>query len=213
MRAIVFDVFGTLCEIGDPRRPFGRLLRHLHNTGYDPHDDPARWLMSRPLDLRATVAELGASAAVSDDLIAALESDLQAELASVRLFPDVLPALAGLRSTGVKIGVCSNLAAPYAAPVLSLLPNDLDFYGWSFEIGAIKPDRAIYQAVCRSLACAPEDVLFVGDTEDADVDGPRAFGMKAVHLDRDGTSTAKTRIASLAELPAHIEKLSRQPRV
>ena len=74
----------------------------------------------------------------------------------------------------------------------------LDAFGTICEIGAIKPEPAIYRAMCDPLGCQPSDILFVGDTEDADVDGPRAFGMRAVHLDRDGTRSAKLCIHSLS---------------
>lgn len=63
------------------------------------------------------------------------------------------------------------------------------------------------------MACAPKDALFVGDTDDADVDGPIAFGMQAFHLGCDKTGTAKVRNASLSELAAVMETLLRQPRV
>ena len=60
----------------------------------------------------------------------------------------------------------------------------LDYYGWSFELDLIKPDRRIYEHVCDALGCVPHKVLMVGDTQAADVDGPRAIGMQAMLLDR-----------------------------
>ena len=38
--------------------------------------------------------------------------------------------------------------------------------------------------MCDALGCAPGEVAFVGDSKRCDVDGPRAFGMQARHLDR-----------------------------
>lgn len=54
--------------------------------------------------------------------LAPLELDLFAELASVTLNPDALWMLILLREAGLKIGICSNLAAPYGIPVQKLLP-------------------------------------------------------------------------------------------
>ena len=79
--------------------------------------------------------------------------------------------------------MCSNLAAEYGPAVLGLLP-DLDAYVLSYEVGLAKPDPAIFQHVCDALGCAPGEVVFVGDSVRCDVDGPRAFGMQARHLDR-----------------------------
>lgn len=198
MTVVVFDAFGTICDIGDLRRPFGRLSKWLRDHGHIPDMDMARWLMTRPLDLRAAAAI--ADARVPDGVIGELEHDLAAELASIALFPDTIASLDELHAAGVRIAICSNLVAPYASPVRALLPFELDHYGWSFEIGAIKPEPAIYRAMCDALACSPPEVLFVGDTEDADFDGPRAFGMRAVLLDREGTSRAPGRIKSLNEV-------------
>ncbi len=36
IKAIVFDVFGTLAEIGDRRRPYARLLRLAAQAGRTP---------------------------------------------------------------------------------------------------------------------------------------------------------------------------------
>ena len=79
--------------------------------------------------------------------------------------------------------MCSNLAAEYGPAVLGLLPG-LDAYVLSYEVGLAKPDPAIFGRVCAELGCAPGEVVFVGDSKRCDVDGPRAFGMQARHLDR-----------------------------
>jgi HAD superfamily hydrolase (TIGR01509 family) len=56
----------------------------------------------------------------------------------------------------------------------------------SFEVGAAKPEPAIYEAVCHALGKRPRDVLFIGDSKRCDFDGPQAFGMQARWLDRRG---------------------------
>ncbi len=122
-------------------------------------------------------------------------------LASVEAFADAVPAVAALRARGLRVGICSNLASPYAVPARLLLPP-MDAYGFSFTVGAIKPEAQIYRAVCAALELQPKQVLMVGDTLEADVIGPLRFGMRAVHLVRDGSaSPAPHRIVALAELP------------
>ncbi len=59
----------------------------------------------------------------------------------------------------------------------------------SFEVGAAKPDPAIYSAVCAALGSQPRDVLFIGDSKRCDMRGPEAFGMQARWLDRKGRQT------------------------
>lgn len=198
IKAIVFDVYGTLVEIEDRRRPYGSLLQLLASAGHIPGSDDAARLMSSPAGLAGTAQLFGIELPMS--ALAQLERDLFAELASVTLYPDVLWTLTSLREAGFKIAVCSNLAAPYAIPIQKLLPFPLDAYAWSFEVGAVKPDPIIYHSVCQSLECVPNEVLFVGDTVEADYNGPRAIGMRSMHLMRKGPAQVEHSIQSLDQL-------------
>jgi hypothetical protein len=81
---------------------------------------------------------------------------------------------------GVRIGVCSNLALPYGFPLLSALPDTPDAVILSYEVGLVKPDPAIFRLVCDRLGFRPAEILFVGDTPSADVEGPRAIGIPAM---------------------------------
>lgn len=196
--AILFDVYGTLAEIGDKRAPFRQLLRLGEQQGRPIDTRDAATVMSLPLGLHEAAQQLGIR--LEPAQLAGLEADLHAEIASIRLFPDTAATLHVLHARGVKLGLCSNLAVDYAAPIVALLPLQLDAYTWSFEAGAIKPDPAIYDRACRALDCAPGRVLMVGDTPAADVDGPRAFGMQSILLDRRQRRAGANVLASLAGL-------------
>ena len=56
-----------------------------------------------------------------------------------------------------------------------------DAHFLSFEIGAMKPDPAIYAHVCASLPCAPGTALFFDDVP-ANVDSAREAGLDAHHV-------------------------------
>jgi len=94
------------------------------------------------------------------------------------------------RLNSYRIGLCTNLAKPYGAAVHALLPG-LDAYVFSYEAGFKKPEPEIYRASCDALICRPEEVLFIGDNHDADVEGPGAFGMQAQLINRKGGQTLK----------------------
>jgi HAD superfamily hydrolase (TIGR01549 family) len=83
-------------------------------------------------------------------------------------------------ASGKKLALCSNLVAPYVAPCQRALPGPMDALIWSCHIGAAKPDPAIYAAAAHALGLEPHDVLFVGDRQLEDVDGPRSVGMRSV---------------------------------
>jgi len=192
IQAIVFDAFGTLCEIHNKRKPFKELARMC------PDRKGAREiLMTRRLGLRDAAAELHFK---SGDL-ATLEVDLEIELASIALYDDVIETLQWARARGLKIAVASNLAAPYAAPLLRLLPFELDAYAWSFEIGYLKPDPRMLSWVCGRLGTPAHATLMIGDTFNADFEGALASGMQAIHLDRSGKLTRSVpSVRSLTEL-------------
>lgn len=61
----------------------------------------------------------------------------------------------------------------------------------------------IYAAIYDRYQCEPHQCLFVGDTLEADVTGPKQYGMKALHLSRNGEAK-NFHIQSLIEVPAHI---------
>ena len=62
-------------------------------------------------------------------------------------------------------------------------------YFLSFEIGAVKPDPAIFAHVCGALPCAPGAALFFDDVK-GNVDAARAAGLDAHHVGGPGEARA-----------------------
>jgi HAD superfamily hydrolase (TIGR01509 family) len=129
-----------------------------------------------------------------------LERDLQAESASIRLRPEIEAIWQVLLDKGLRIGVCSNLALPYGPPLLSALPDPSDAVILSYEVGLVKPDPAIFHLVCDRLGISPAEILFVGDTPSADIEGPQAIGMPAM-LISDFEEYTRREIHRIGELP------------
>ncbi|ACQ95746.1 HAD family hydrolase [Burkholderia pseudomallei] len=175
VNAVFFDAFGTLCDIRIKRRPFGQLAR------FHPDRRRARELvMTRALSLRDAAHELQ----TQDVDLARLEEELAVELASIELYPEAIKVLEALRAASFRIGIVSNLAAPYAEPLLRLLPFAPDACAWSFEVGHLKPDPRIFSCICERLDMAASEALMVGDTFADDYEGALASGLNALHLDR-----------------------------
>jgi len=198
VQAVLFDAYGTLIEIAAKCGPFRQLLHIGAQQGRPVTPSDAVTLMTVPLGLRDAAERLGIQ--LTTEQAAQLDADLRTEIASIRLFPETLATLQQLKLRGYRLGLCSNLAADYAAPITALLASHLDVYVWSFDAGAIKPDPQIYAHSCRALACRPDQILMVGDTYAADVAGPRAYGMQALQLDRTGRSPRNDVLRTLAEL-------------
>nr|WP_245289743.1 HAD family hydrolase [Bradyrhizobium sp. CCH5-A9] len=174
IRAVCFDSFGTLVEIGDKRRPFKTLL------GDDPTPDTVRRVLTKPTSLRDLAYDL--SLALDEESMVALEADLEAELASTRLRHGMKVLWESLRQVGLRVGVCSNLAAPYQSALLRCLPHTPDALVMSFQVGFMKPQAEIYQQVCTQFRLEPEQVLFVGDHFEEDVIGPHCAGLFSMHI-------------------------------
>jgi HAD superfamily hydrolase (TIGR01493 family) len=199
VEAIVFDAFGTLVNIGRPRRPY-RVLADLADGGSSAF---RHRVLTRDLSFDEVVNQTCPQ--LDEAMRGTLRAQLADEVASVRAFDDARHALERFRQAGMKVAVCSNLATPYAAPVLDQLPGPWDALAWSFAVGAAKPDPAIYRFVCDALALSPGRVMMVGDTRDADLEGPRHFGMQARWLQRaPDAERAADVVRSLGALADHV---------
>ena len=92
-----------------------------------------------------------------------------------------------IKKRGLKWAIVSNLATPYAEPLLKLLPFSPDACAWSFAVGYRKPEAGIYRYACEALGVEPSSVLMVGDNLENDYDMPKRLGMQARYLKRSGT--------------------------
>jgi HAD superfamily hydrolase (TIGR01509 family) len=181
--AVIFDAFGTIVQIGAGSHPYRRLLQEGIRQGRRPQPDDAHVLMTRPLNLEGAAEHFGIK--ISPQGLRALEEDLERELESVKAFPEAILAVRALKRAGIRVGVCSNLAMPYAAAIERLFPS-LDAYTYSFSVGALKPEPAIYADACRKLNVEPGQAFMIGDSARCDRDGPMVAGIKGHHLSLDG---------------------------
>ena len=105
-----------------------------------------------------------------------------------RLVPGVLELLEALRGR-VKIGVVTNGPSARQRNKLEsfdIRPEDLDGLAISEDVGAAKPDPAIFRHALAGLGVAPKRVTMVGDSWENDVLGALGSGMAAVWLNRYG---------------------------
>ena len=124
-------------------------------------------------------------------------------------FDDVTPTLATLRERGLTLGMISNIdrKGPDVAQDLGI-ESQLDFIVTSGEVGAEKPDPAIFKAALEKAGASPSEAVHVGDQPSSDVEGALEAGMGAVLLDRDGNHPdfdRCPRIEGMSELPTLLE--------
>jgi HAD superfamily hydrolase (TIGR01549 family) len=122
------------------------------------------------------------------------------------LYPDALPAIAGLRERGVFVGVAGNQSAELEL-WFAAQGWPVDYVASSARLGVRKPDPAFFEALVAAAGCEPAEAAYVGDRVDDDVLPARAARMLAVHVRRgpwgylQDASPADIRVDSLAGLP------------
>lgn len=111
----------------------------------------------------------------------------------VHLFDDSLPALKRL-SKKLPLAAITNGNAD-----LKTIGLENYFQGTiaAHEIGAIKPDKRLFEAAVQLLGVAPESILHIGDDIQSDVIGALQAGMQSAWLNRQGSSTKQLEKLSL----------------
>jgi HAD superfamily hydrolase (TIGR01509 family) len=91
-------------------------------------------------------------------------------------YPDTADVLKGLHRQGIKTAVVSNIAFDVRPAFAALgVTEYVDEVVLSFEVGAVKPDAAIFEAALTRLGVGAEHAVMVGDSDEAD-GGARAIG-------------------------------------
>lgn len=219
--AVVFDLYGTLLEIGSLRTAAARVsetpdafvaawrqkqLAYAHVAAimgrYEDFDRLTRYALY--------YAAAGAGVHLGREDLDALMGAWQ----TVRPFDDVIAALTELRAGGVTTAVLTNGTRKSARAALTNAgAHDLIDVLLSVEdVETYKPDPAVYRMATRRFEAKPEQLVFV-TSNGWDATGAREFGMTVVWCNRAeapvetfGRPPSAT-ITTLAELPASIGAL------
>ena len=132
------------------------------------------------------------------------------------LCPGAADAVRGLAARGVALAVVSNTGRTPGSVLRRYLERQglvghFRALSFSDEVGARKPEAEIFRRALDKLGpLAPGEVAHIGDNPDADVDGARALGLRALHYvtgQRTASSRADLVIGDLAALPARLAEL------
>lgn len=207
VRAVVYDFHNTLAHPVDPRGLWTPTLadeiasargdgatadlaaaRRALGSGY-PWDDPAtrRHHSTREASHASFVALLAAAAGRagapqgSEQVVAEAAFARICAHATYELYPETAEVLRAVDAAGIRQLVLSNhhWDIPETCIALGLVPP-LAVVLTSARLGAEKPHPATYAAAIEAADAAPAEILFVGDSYDCDVAGPRAAGMRAL---------------------------------
>jgi len=208
VRAVFLDALGTLVELEPPwlslrdrvpaeisdERLVSALraeMAYYRDHAHEGRDEPSL------ADLRERCARL-----VSRELGTEVTPDELVASIRFRAYPDAQPALGELRARGLRLIVVSNwdISLPRVLERCGLA-GMVDETVTSAGAGARKPDPAIFNAALELAGADPGEALHVGDTEDEDLAGARAAGIRALLIDRNGDGGD---ISSLKQIVEHL---------
>lgn len=138
LKAVVFDAFGTVVKPVVRSAGYRKLFSQAKDLRF-----ARNMALTKDLDLSGLADLLGVPRPSLSDM-----DLLEAEAEAVELYDDTLITIERLHDMGYNVAICSNLAAPYGPAVRRLLSN-VDEFVFSYEVGFLKPEQGIYDAVCN----------------------------------------------------------------
>lgn len=236
IKAVLFDMFDTLMLIEKNHEFYSpsliRMYNYLHKNGIDVTFNKFNEVYIKVRDalyveadlnweephfnvrVSQTLKNLGYDYDVSSTIVTAATNEFCEEFMKyVRIDKNAKTMLEKLHGK-YKLGIVSNFAIPEC--VLKLLKADgLDgLFNAVVVSGAVnkrKPSPEIFKGALKMLGVSASETVFVGDTIDADVEGPKAVGMKVIYIERRVQKKSEKvcpdqTIKSLNELPLALER-------
>lgn len=203
IRGVLFDLHSTLVDQGDAAEWLALALEQLPDPtehvlpaedrpglvafldriweNAREHDPDSR----RDLDPRAHREVFHALLADGPDVDAAVADALYATLLDTwHAYDDTVPVLAALRAAGIRMAVLSNVGVDVRHVLRREGIADLvDAVVLSCDVGAVKPDAAIFAAALRAIDVDATNALMVGDSGKDDA-GAAHLGIRTLLLPR-----------------------------
>ncbi|MFE4054923.1 HAD family hydrolase [Streptomyces sp. NPDC059096] len=185
VRGISFDLGGTLVrpEAEPTTGQVAQLLGISLAEARTLMEQKAKRCRISPADLAGELA----AAFLRPDLVGRLTYVLERarqRAGQPDVYDDVRPALAALREQGLALFAMTNSLGSSLPEHTPAAFQDLTRVLYSAETGAVKPERAAFTAVENASGLRPKQLLHVGNSLRADVEGAAAAGFHAAWLNR-----------------------------
>ncbi len=230
IKAIFFDLYQTLVCYEPPREELQ--AQALKDFGIDASPEALRWPLvaadefiyqemarcpwnrrseddQKALWVQYEKVLLGEAGLEADEntILGLLGKMRQVEMKLV-LFEDVVPALTELKTTGLKLGLISNIDRDVTSLLEELgLPALLQIVVTSLDAGFTKPHPEIFKAALEKAGVQAAEAMYVGDQYQVDVIGANKAGLRGVLLDRGDYFQEITdcpRIQSLSQITEYL---------
>lgn len=109
---------------------------------------------------------------------------LRGVLAESEAYPDAHDTIEAIAGHGLLVGLLSNADEDFLQSAISRARLRFSVIQSSESLRVYKPNRAVFQALCDRLHCEPAEVLYVGDSPQADVHGAQHAGLRTAWVRR-----------------------------
>ncbi|WP_405654071.1 HAD family hydrolase [Streptomyces sp. NBC_00019] len=185
VRAISFDLGGTLVrpEAEPTTGQVAQLLGISLAEARTLMEQKAKRSRISPTDLAGELSATFHCPDLCGRLTDVLERARQ-RAARPDVYDDVRPTLATLRKQGLALFAITNSLGSSIPDQTPVAFQDLTQVLYSAETGAVKPERAAFAAVEHASGLGPRQLLHVGNSLRADVEGAAAAGFHTAWLNR-----------------------------
>lgn len=206
VKGIIFDCWNTLYFTNLKPHPFVEFAERIGlNFDYDYMKKfEKHFMLKRHDDLHIPIKDLLRDLSIDFDenLVKELEQILKKAFNVMEAYPETNQVLESLKKE-YKLGIISNTESFGFNKIRKKfeLDNKFDVILTSFETGILKPDKKMFEMMLDRLDLNKEDVIFVGDSLDDDINACEDFGIKGVLIDREREcKNYNNRIISLEEI-------------
>ena len=231
VKAVFFDLFDTLARCWPPReeiqkiawQEFGiALTARGVDEGYALADNYMASENASGIPVRNRTPEaaatffaeyerlvlLGAGVHVDQKIARRVWARIQEIPYGLALFDDVIPTLKRLTRFGVVTGLISNINRGSAELLQTL--GLIDYIGFAItskEVGAEKPNAAIFEAALAAAGTTPSQTVHVGDQYLSDIVGALGVGIQPILIDRYQTAGTYEGIVTIHTLEEVVQLL------
>lgn len=216
VKAVLFDLGGTLVKTASPPEIIGRILAkyHIKRDVRDialAHENAEKSMAPEDYTLpyydfwiKWNIKILASLRIYENaDFLARVLVDEWWDNANVEPYQDAEEALTGLRSIGMKIGIITNAFEKDIEEILARvsLPRVFDIKVGIDTVGKPKPNPEIFRHALGLLKIQPNEAIFVGDDPEKDYYGALRAGLRAILIDRENAVQGDlTKIRDLREI-------------
>lgn len=131
----------------------------------------------------------------------------ETRLSALTVYPETVGVLERLHGTVALGAVTNGLSSLQRAKLARTgLDGYFDTVVVAEDVGAAKPEPAMFRETLRRLGVPPAAAVMVGNDAERDVAGGRAAGLDTIHVVREGAAQRAETIASLLELEPALER-------